>query len=149
MEIKDFKHKITVKVRFNEVDMLGVCNNAVYINYFEEGRLDYIKAAGLLPENGLFSDGKLFFIVKNEINYLDHARFDDQLNIYSKISFIKNSSFGFDHLIENVKLKKTITTGSGVIVQVDPKTRKSLNLTEDFFKKVKDFEPSVRILAEK
>ena len=64
MEIKDFTHKTTVKVRFHEVDMLGVCNNAVYINYFEQARLQYVKDLGLVPEKGLFTDGSLFFIVR-------------------------------------------------------------------------------------
>ena len=146
---QDFKHKITLSVRFNEVDMLGVCNNAVFINYFENARLQYIKEIGLLPSDGLFSDGRLFFVVRNEINYYDHARFDDQLNIYTRISFIKNSSFGFEHLVENEITKKIIADGQGVIVQVDPKTRKSFPLPEDFYKKVKLYEVNVRILKEK
>ena len=105
-----FYHKIITRVRFQEVDMLGVCNNAVYINYFETARLEYIKAAGLMPESGIFSDGKIFFMVRNEINYRNHARYDDELGIYSRISFIKNSSFGFDHIIKNEKNNKIIVS---------------------------------------
>ncbi|NWF89203.1 MAG: acyl-CoA thioesterase [Ignavibacteriaceae bacterium] len=145
MAITDFKHKITVKVRFHEVDMLGVCNNAVYINYFETARLEYIKAAGLLPEKGLFSDGKLFLIVRNEINYQDHSYFDEELDVYTKVSFIKNSSFGFDHLITKNKSGKVVADGKGVIVHVDPKTRKSIILDKGFVEKIKLFEPSVEI----
>lgn len=147
MEIPDFKHKITVTVRFHEVDMLGVCNNAVYINYFETARLEYIKVAGLLPEKGIFSDGRLFFMVRNEINYRDHAYFDDELEVYTKISYIKNSSFGFDHLILNKKSGKVIVDGKGVIVHVDPKTRKSVNLETEFIEKIKRFEPSVELVS--
>lgn len=146
MEPSDFKHKITVTVRFHEVDMLGVCNNAVYINYFETARLEYIKAAGLMPEKGIFSDGRLFFMVRNEINYRDHAFYDDELDIYTKISYIKNSSFGFDHLIVKKKSGKIIVDGKGVIVHVDPKTRKSVNLETDFIEKVKRFEPRIELL---
>ena len=148
MSPTDFKHKISITVRFNEVDMLGVCNNAVYINYFETARLEYIKVAGLMPENGLFSDGKLFFIVRNEINYLDHAYYDDEINVYTKISYVKNSSFGFDHLIVKVKTGKVIVDGKGVIVHVDPKTRKSLSLGKEFINKIKSFEPGVVILKD-
>lgn len=145
---EDFKHKFTVTVRFHEVDMLGVCNNAVFINYFETGRLEYIKAAGLMPKEGIFSDGKLFFIVRNEINYFDHARYDDVLDVYSRISFIKISSFGYDHLIVNQQTGKVIVDGKGVVVYVDPKTRKSTPLPESFIEKVKKFEPSVKILRD-
>ena len=145
---KDFKHKYTVTVRFHEVDMLGVCNNAVYINFFETARLEYIKAAGMMPEKGIFSDGKIFFMVRNEINYRSHAYYDDVLDVYSRISYIKNSSFGYDHLIIKQKTGKAIVDGKGVVVYVDPKTRKSISLPEDFIEKVKTFEPSVKILRE-
>ncbi|MDT3697590.1 MAG: thioesterase family protein [Ignavibacterium sp.] len=146
MEIKDFTHKTSVKVRFHEVDMLGVCNNAVYINYFETARLEYIKAAGLIPKGGIFSDGNLFFMVRNEINYRGHSYFDDELDIYSRISYIKKSSFGYDHIIVNKKSGSIIVDGKGVVVFVDPKTRKSTPLTNEFIEKIKTFEPGVEIL---
>jgi len=145
---KDFKHKYTTTIRFHEVDMLGVCNNAVYINFFETARLEYIKVSGLMPENGIFSDGKIFFMVRNEINYRSYAYYDDVLDVYSRISFVKNSSFGYDHLAIKQKSGEVIADGKGVVVYVDPKTRKSISLPETFIKKVKAFEPSVKILRE-
>ena len=148
MDIKDFKHKITVSVRFNEVDMLGVCNNAVYLNYFENARLKYIKQLGLMPEKGIFTDGRLFFVVRNELNYKNFAYFDEELEIYSKISYIKNSSFGFDHLIVNSRTKDILVEGSGVIVQVDPVTRKSTELPPSFYEKVGQYEKEVKIIKE-
>ena len=145
---KDFKHKYIVTVRFHEVDMLGVCNNAVFINFFESARLEYIKAAGLMPEKGIFSDGKIFFMVRNEINYRSHGYYDDVLDVYSRISFIKNSSFGYDHLIVKQKSGEIIVDGKGVVVYVDPKSRKSTSLPEIFIDKVKKFEPAVQILRD-
>lgn len=142
---ESFKQVYTVTVRFHEVDMLGVCNNAVYLNFFETARLEYIKAAGLMPEKGIFSDGKIFFIVRNEINYSNHAYYDDVLDVYSRISYIKNSSFGYDHLIVKQKSGEAIIDGKGVVVYVDPKTKKSTSLPERFIEKVKTFEPSVNI----
>lgn len=146
MDIKNFKHKITVKVRFNEVDMLGVCNNSVYITYFEEGRLDYLKKLKMIPKTGVFSDGDLYFIVRNEVNYRSHAIYGDELNIYSRISFIKNSSFGFEHIVENKKTKEIIADGKGVIVRVDSTTHKSIPLKDNFVKKIKAFEKQIKIL---
>jgi acyl-CoA thioester hydrolase len=146
MDLKNFKHQTTVTVRFHEIDMLGVCNNAVYINYFEQARLQYVKDLGLVPEKGLFTDGSLFFIVRNEINYLSHARFDDELIIFSRVSFLKNSSYGFEHIILNSKTKEIIVDGSGVIVHVDPKTRKSSPLPEKFISAIKAFEKDLVIL---
>jgi len=126
--------------------MLGVCNNAVYINYFEHARLEYVKEAGLIPEGGIFSNGKLFFMVRNEINYLGHSFYDDELDVYSRVSYIKNSSFGYDHLIVRNKTGEVIVDGKGVVVFVDPNTRKSTQLTEEFIEKIKKFEPRVSFL---
>lgn len=145
---KDFKHKYSVIVRFHEVDMLRVCYNAVYINYFETARLEYAKAIGLIPKEGIFSDGNIFFIVRNEINYRGFAHHDDVLEVYSRISFIRNSSFGYDHLIVNQKSGQVIVDGKVVIVHVDLKTRKSKRLSDEFIEKVKKFEPSVKILRD-
>lgn len=40
--IKTFSHKINVKVKFHEVEMLGDCNNVVYFNYVEDARIKYL-----------------------------------------------------------------------------------------------------------
>jgi acyl-CoA thioester hydrolase len=141
-----FKHKTSVTVRFNEVDMLGVCNNSVYLVYFDEARFKYIKEIGLMPDGGWFTDGRLYFIVRNEINYFEHARFDDVLNIYTRISLIKDTSLTFEHLIQNAKTKNIIADGMGVLVHVDPKTRKSAPLPEKYYDIISQYEKDVEII---
>lgn len=144
MNINDFKHKINVTIRFHEVDMLGVCNNAVFINYFEHARLQYIKDIGLMPKDGIFSDGQIYFMVRNEINYRNHAYYDEELNIYTRISYIKNSSYGFEHLITKANDNSLVADGSGVVVHVDPATRKSTPIDSNFRKIVSDYEINVK-----
>ncbi len=135
-----FYHVTRLRVRFHEVDMLGVCNNAVYISFFEQSRLEYLKEAGLIPEKGLFSDGYDFFMVRNEINYRSHSRFEDELEIYTRISYIGNTSYGFEHIIINTTSGKEVVDGAGVVAQVDQKTGKSFPLSDEFLKKVELFE---------
>ena len=48
-----FKHTYDVIVKFDEVDMLHIVNNAVYFNYFEQARIKYAKDLGFLPEEGI------------------------------------------------------------------------------------------------
>lgn len=144
MDIKSFKHKISLTVRFNEVDLLGVCNNAVYLNYFEHARLMYVKSLNLFPQKGIFPPGSLFYMVRNEINYKGHARFDDELIIYTKISFIKNSSYGYENLIE--KNGEIIVDGLGIVVHVDAKTGKSSTLPQEFVDAVSSFEKDIKII---
>lgn len=143
-DITLFRHQTRVAVRFHEVDMLGVCNNAVYINYFEQARLQYIKDLGLVPDGGLFAENN-FYMVRNEINYRSHSHFDDELIIHSRISYIGNSSYGFEHLVTNAKSGKLIADGKGVIVQVSKPDEKPVPLSEAFRATVTKYEKQVTI----
>lgn len=50
--------KITLKVRDYECDQQGIVNNAVYMNYFEHARHEYLEQVGLnfkaLVDQGIF-----------------------------------------------------------------------------------------------
>ena len=144
--IELFKHIYDVVVKFNEVDMLHIVNNAVYFNYFEQARIRYAKDLGILPAQGIALDGSAFYMARNEINYLKVAVFEDRLRIYTRISYIKHSSFGFDHVIENIENKRVVAEGSGVLVHVNPVSRKSILLPEDFIDRIKKFEKKVDII---
>jgi acyl-CoA thioester hydrolase len=143
-----FKHFYDITVRFNEVDMLHIVNNAVYFNYFEQARIKYAKDIGVLPKEGVFTNGTAFYMARNEIDYLKVAIFEDKLRIYTRISYIKNSSFGFEHIIENLKTGVVIAEGSGVLVHVDPVTRKSIPLPDNFINSVLNYDKNVQVLKD-
>jgi acyl-CoA thioester hydrolase len=145
-DLNKFKHKTTLSVRFNDVDMVGVVNNSLFLVYFDEARFKYIKEIGLMPDGGWFADGRLYFIVRNEINYYEHARFDDELNVYTRISLIKDSSLTFEHVIENAKTKKIIADGLGILVHVDPKTRKSAPFPDEYYDFLRKYEKEIEII---
>ncbi|MEW6006408.1 MAG: thioesterase family protein [Stygiobacter sp.] len=142
----DFKHYYDVIVTFDKVDMLHIVNNAVYFNYFEQARIKYAKDIGILPERGISLDGTTFYMVRNEINYLKAALFEDRLRVYTRISFIKKSSFGFEHIIENIDTGIIIAEGAGVLAHVDPIQKKSIPLPDEFYEKVLNYEFKVEIL---
>jgi len=137
---ESFSHSVNVTVRFHEVDMLGVCNNAVYLSYFEEARIAMIRDMGLLPEGGIFTSGHLFFMVRNEIDYHSHSRYADVLKVESRISYIKNSSYGFKHRVTRISDGMLIASGGGVVAQVNRETGKKENLTDEFIQKVIAFQ---------
>ncbi|MEJ2614805.1 MAG: thioesterase family protein [Ignavibacteriaceae bacterium] len=141
-----FKHTYDVTVRFDEVDMLNIANNAVYFKYFEQARIKYAKDLGVLPKAGIAVNGTAFYMARNEINYLKVAVFEDKLRIYTRVSFIKHSSFGFEHIIKNLETGKIVAEGAGVLVHVNPDTKKSMPLPKDFYEKISEFEDEVEII---
>ena len=144
--ISDFKHYYDVVVNFDQVDMMHIVNNAVYFNYIEQARIKYAKDLGILPEKGIGLNGTTFYMVRNEINYLKVALFEDRLRVYTRVSYIKNSSFGFEHIIENLDTNIIIAEGAGVLAHVDPAIKKSVPLPKEFYQKVLKFEFNVKLI---
>ena len=143
-DLSTFKHSIKERVKFHEVDMMGIVNNAVYLNYFEDARIKYFLD---LKEKYKFSDfvenDSFFIMARNEIDYLVSALFDDELTIYTKIDWIKTTSISFKHIIVNEKTEKTIAVGGGVVVHIKSSTKEKLNLPDSIIKAIQDFEGGV------
>ena len=150
MDSSKFSHKIKEQVKFHEVDLLGVCNNAVYFNYFEDGRLRYVRDLKNKYNLTEFLEGESFFImVHNNCDYHDSAHLDEELYVFTRISFVKNSSFGFEHLVQNIESQKIIASGGGVVVHINKTTKEPVALPQEFYDAVQSFEKDVDILKNK
>ncbi len=141
MNIDNFKHKITEIVRFHEVDMLGVCNNAVYFNFFEDARIKYLQDLSKKYNFSEFLVKESFVIMAhNEIDYINSSYLDDELTVYTKINKVSKSSFSFEHFIYRASDNKDIAKGGGVLVHINKVTKESQPLPEEFHRAVLDFE---------
>ncbi len=78
------EHEIQVRVRYSETDAMGYLHHANYLNFFEMGRTELLRAAGgsyrEVEEQGLF-----IVVVKIEVRYRAPARYDDELTVKTKL----------------------------------------------------------------
>ncbi|MEO8447045.1 MAG: thioesterase family protein [bacterium] len=145
MDISEFNHCINIRVRTFEVDSQGIVHNINYFKYFEIGRVEYRRNLGytILP-SGIFNDGLKVVVVHNEIDYRSFAYLDDLLNIYTKISWIKNSSFCFEQIIENKITGLIICEGKGILVNIN-NINEPQSPGEKFIEEIKTFEKDLII----
>jgi acyl-CoA thioester hydrolase len=73
-------HRCTVSVRSYEIDGYGHVNNAVYLNYLEYARGEYLKDIGF-DYRGCVKAGFGLWIVRIEIDYRAPALLRDELEI--------------------------------------------------------------------
>jgi acyl-CoA thioester hydrolase len=93
-----FHHRI--KVRSHDLDSFGHVNNAVYFNYLEEARCEYMEARGLSFNS--FHEWQAFaFVVSSEIRYKSPAKYGDILDIRGAFSGMRRTSFTIDYEIYN------------------------------------------------
>jgi acyl-CoA thioester hydrolase len=144
---ENYKHKFQVRVRTYEVDSQGIVHNAVYLQYLEAARIEYRRNLGyrILP-TGIFDDGLKVVVVNNTINYKGFGFLDELLNVYTRIEWIKNSSFCFDQIIEKDDSNTLVCEAKGILVNLHPANNTPENLAENFINGIKQFEHELKLI---
>lgn len=110
------EHSISIRVRYPEVDGMGYLHHSRYLQYFEIGRVELLRSLGHRYAD-LEARGILFVVIKAEIRYKAPARYDDELQLNTRL--IKATHVKFDH--EYVLSRETtiLAEGSTSIACVD------------------------------
>ncbi len=146
MDLNDFKHTVSIRVRTFDVDSQGIVHNMNYFKYYEVGRVEYRRNFGYkINKSGVFDDGLKLVVVRNEVDYISFAYLDDILNVHTRISWIKNSSFCFEQYITNQNNETVISRANGILVNLDNLNRPE-TLKEKFVNEIKSFENNLKIL---
>ena len=87
-------HETRLRVRFGETDAMGVANNDLYLQYFEVGRIEHLRAMG--HSYAEVHDGGIdMVVVEASIRYLRPLRFDTEVTVETSIEEIGRASFRF------------------------------------------------------
>ena len=87
-----------IRVRTYELDSFGHVNNAVYLQYFEEARSEYLRQLGLSFDD-FARTGTQFVITEARVRYLASARYGDELLVTGEISALGPASTLFTYLV--------------------------------------------------
>lgn len=71
-----------MRVRTYECDSYGHVNNAVYLNYLEYGRMDFLRGIDF-DYDGIIKAGYYIYVTHIDIHYKSSARFGDDLIVES------------------------------------------------------------------
>jgi acyl-CoA thioester hydrolase len=87
-------HTIQIRVRYPEVDGMGYLHHSRYLQYFEMGRVELLRAMGHSYAE-LERDGVFFVVVKAEVRYKAPAKYDDELTLITTVA--KQTHVRIDH----------------------------------------------------
>lgn len=88
-----------LRVRYQETDKMGVVYHANYLNWFEVGRTEMIRHSGV-SYRSIEERGVLLPLISTELKFLQPARYDDQITVYTRISEITHVRLNFDYEIK-------------------------------------------------
>ena len=106
---------ITIRVRYPEVDAMGYLHHSRYLQYFEMGRVELLRDAGFSYAE-LERQGVFFVVVKAEIKYKAPARYDDELQLTTRVT--KQTFVRYDHNYELKRGSTLLAEGSTTIACV-------------------------------
>ena len=122
-ELTAFGHRLFARVYYADTDFSGVVYHARYLEFFERGRSDYLRLAGV--HHTELADGKhgekLVWVVKRmEIDFRASARIDDILTVETRtkaisgarITMVQQLKRGEDLLVE-ARVEAAIISESG------------------------------------
>jgi YbgC/YbaW family acyl-CoA thioester hydrolase len=83
-----------VHLRWADIDALQHVNNAVYLNYFEQARIDYFRALGCWDWNKVG-----MMLARTEVDYLRPLLIGDKAWILTRTVKLGHKSFEMEYLI--------------------------------------------------
>ena len=129
-------HKISIQIRFSDIDGVGHVNNAVYNDYFDIGRLHYFKEAFGRPVE--WGKGKTLVLVHTEADYLQPTFLYDTIEVHTSV--VETGA-------RSVKMKQYIIAAGGavrvesysVLSTYDMDTGQSFPMPEEWREKINAF----------
>jgi acyl-CoA thioester hydrolase len=117
-------HQIQFRVRYSETDQMRVVYHGNYAQYFEIGRVEWLRNKGVsykwMEENGV-----MLPVVSLTMNYKKPARYDELLTLKTILKKMSSVKIEFDYELYNEK-EELLTTGNSILVFVDMKTGKPM-----------------------
>ncbi|MGC8595005.1 MAG: acyl-CoA thioesterase [Candidatus Kryptoniota bacterium] len=138
MKDTEFKFSVNVPIRFSDMDSLGHVNNAVYLTYFEEARVNYLRKVLNLDSGNVRSIG--IVIAEIKCTYRSPAYYGDDLRVYTRVTWIRKRSFEMAYLIVEEKSGRVVAEGSSIQVAFDTDTKQPIEIPPEVKKRIKEFD---------
>jgi acyl-CoA thioester hydrolase len=95
--IRDGRHRMQIRVYYEDTDFSGIVYHANYLRFMERGRTNHLRLLGadhrsLFEEAQQEAPGFAFVVRSMEIDFLKPARMDDILDITTEPEVVKGAS---------------------------------------------------------
>lgn len=107
-----------VRVRYPEVDRMGVVHHRVHFVWFEIGRTEWMRQAGL-PYSRVESEGIYLPVVAAACSYHAPARYDEILNVRTTLRGMTAARATFEYRIERGADGALLAAGSTTHAAID------------------------------
>ena len=118
------KNQTNIRVRYGETDQMGYVYYGNYAQFFEVGRVEWLRELGVSYKS-LEASGIMLPVIQLNINYMKPAKYDDLLTITTIMTKKPLVKIEFDFEVHNEN-NDLLTTGFTSLVFMDMKKNKPI-----------------------
>ncbi len=134
-----FRHIIQSRVRIYDVDRQSIVHNAVYLYWLEAARVEYFRGIGLPIDLQTFVTKHRFVVARTEIDYIYPAFFDQEYEVLTRVSNMKNTSFICEQVVRLLDGAIVIKANS-VMVHLNAAHHKPEHIPESYRVLIREYE---------
>ena len=127
-----------VEVRYSDLDPQGHLNNARYLTYFEQARINYVIHTGLWDGKSFLDIG--IIIASAQINFLAPVVFGQQVHVGVGVTRLGNKSLTLEYCLRDSQTGQELANGSTVVVAYDYHNQKTIPIPTHWRQILHDFE---------
>jgi len=132
---KMLNNEIKIRVRYAETDQMGYVYYGNYAQYFEVGRVEWLRSLGITYKS-LEESGIMLPVIRMNINYFKPAKYDDLLTIRTNLTRIPGVKIEFQFEVLNDK-SELLTTAEVVLAFIEMTKNKPTKAPEFLLQKIR------------
>jgi len=134
----EFRFYYPIEVRYGDLDPQGHLNNAKYLTYIEQARINYIKQLGLWDGSSFLDIGIILADV--HLTFRSPIHFGQPVRVGVRVSRLGNKSLSMEYCLEDASNGQELARGSTVSVAYNYHERKTISLLEEWRTAITNFE---------
>jgi acyl-CoA thioester hydrolase len=131
----------TLKVRYKDTDQMGIAHHSNYLVWFEIGRTDLCREAGLSYRE-IESEGYILVVAEVSCRYRKPYRYDDLIRMRTRIEEGTSRSIRFGYELRDESGGSLHATGQTMHFWVDRETRRPTVVRDAILDRFRPFFPA-------
>ena len=134
--LDEYPVRLPIRVRLRDTDMMGHVNNAVYLTYFESGRIEYwVRLTGDPSLEGL-----TFLLARAEVDFLAEGRAGESLLLGIRAGRLGTKSFDLEYELVREADGTPLARGRSVQVMYDYETGETRPISDELRQMISELE---------
>ena len=96
--------------RYAETDQMGIVHHSNYAVWFEAGRTDFLKKAGI-SNSSIEAKGALLPLYEMNCQFKSPAKYEDEILVVTKLNSLSRVRLQFSYEVVNADNSKLLATG--------------------------------------